>query len=141
MILITVVDDDNGLTFNHRRQSKDRMLRQHILQMVEGKTLWMDSYSVRQFEELPQDGAKVDDDYFAKAAPGDFCFMERMPDSFCEGRIEQLILFRWNCRYPGDSHFEIVPKPPTWVLVLTEEFAGSSHEKITKEVWNHAKEN
>lgn len=93
MILITVVDDDNGLTFNHRRQSKDRMLRQHILQMVEGKTLWMDSYSVRQFEELPQDGAKVDDDYFAKAAPGDFCFMERMPDSFVRVALSSLSCF------------------------------------------------
>ncbi len=33
MILIVCVDDNKGMMFNHRRQSQDRVLRRHILDM------------------------------------------------------------------------------------------------------------
>lgn len=41
MILIVCVDDHNGMMFNHRRQSQDRILRGDILELTEGKILWM----------------------------------------------------------------------------------------------------
>ena len=37
MILIVCVDDHNGMMFNHRRQSQDRILRGDILELTEGK--------------------------------------------------------------------------------------------------------
>ena len=43
MILIVCVDDHNGMMFNHRRQSQDRILRGDILELTEGKILWMDA--------------------------------------------------------------------------------------------------
>lgn len=51
MILIVCVDDHNGMMFNHRRQSQDRILRGDILELTEGKILWMDAYSKKQFVE------------------------------------------------------------------------------------------
>ena len=51
MILIVCVDDHNGMMFNHRRQSQDRILRGDILELAEGKILWMDAYSKKQFVE------------------------------------------------------------------------------------------
>lgn len=34
MILMTTIDDSGGLLFNHRRQSQDRILRQHMLDIA-----------------------------------------------------------------------------------------------------------
>ena len=48
MILIVCVDDHNGMMFNHRRQSQDRVLRADILELTDGKKLWMNAYSLRR---------------------------------------------------------------------------------------------
>ena len=46
---------------------------------------------------------------------------------------EELVLYRWNRSYPGDVTF---PWPLTgWTLAETAYFPGTSHEKITEEVY------
>ena len=40
MKVIVCVDDKGGVMFNHRRQSQDRVLRERILGMTAGQTLW-----------------------------------------------------------------------------------------------------
>ena len=37
MILIACVDDKFGMLFNRRRQSQDRMLRERVLRLTDGK--------------------------------------------------------------------------------------------------------
>ena len=54
MTLILCVDDRGGLSFNGRRQSQDRRVREDLLTMAAGGALWMDDYSRRQFTELRQ---------------------------------------------------------------------------------------
>ena len=41
MILIFAVDDNNGLAFNRRRQSQDRILREKILDVCKENRLWV----------------------------------------------------------------------------------------------------
>lgn len=77
MILMAAVDDNMGLMFNHRRQSRDRLLRQRILALAGDRTLWMDRYSAALFgAELDGHTVRVEEDFLAQAAPGDFCFLE-----------------------------------------------------------------
>ena len=46
---------------------------------------------------------------------------------------EEVVLYHWNRTYPSDRRF---PLPLAgWTLARREEFSGSSHEKITKEVY------
>ena len=52
MILIVCVDDHNGMMFNHRRQSQDRVLRADILELTGGKKLWMNAYSRKQLRRV-----------------------------------------------------------------------------------------
>ena len=52
MIIISCVDDDMGMMFNHRRQSQDRVLRERVLEATKGKKLWMNHYSAKQFSEI-----------------------------------------------------------------------------------------
>ena len=140
MILIAAADEGGGLTFHNRRQSQDRILRQHILTITEGKRLWMDAYSARQFAGMDAPQITVAEDFLSRAESGDYCFIERCPSPFPPVLISQVILFRWNRRYPSDAPFPIRLEPPGWVMACTEDFAGYSHRKITKGVWNYEEE-
>ena len=52
MIVIVCVDQRNGLAFNGRRQSRDRMVAADILKESAGRRLWMTPSSRRLF--LPE---------------------------------------------------------------------------------------
>ena len=51
MIMLLCADKKKGMAFHQRRQSMDRVVRADILSMVDGKPIWMTSYSARQFIE------------------------------------------------------------------------------------------
>lgn len=135
MVLIACVDDDFGMMFNNRRQSQDELLRSHILQLAAGKRLWMNHYSGKQFADIDADNINTDEAFLSEAAPGEYCFVENMSPSPYEKWVEQIILYKWNRRYPGDLLFDIPLESHGWKLVQTTDFAGSSHEKITEEVY------
>ena len=44
MQVIVCVDDGMGMLFNHRRQSRDRVLIQRILEITKGKQIFMNTY-------------------------------------------------------------------------------------------------
>ena len=66
MTLIVCVDDNMGMLFNHRRQSKDVVVRERILKQAEGKHLWMNHYSAKQFD--PEALINADESYMNEAA-------------------------------------------------------------------------
>lgn len=127
MILAVCVGDRLGLRFGGRRQSKDYAVRRRLLELSGGQ-LRMSEYSARQFEESVYSGA----DYLSGAKPGDWCFAEDREYLDHAGSIERIVLMRWNRHYPADEYFEF---PGKWALVRSEDFPGSSHEKITMEVY------
>ncbi len=137
MNVIVVIDDKGGMMFNKRRQSKDRGLRKNMLSEVEDAKLWMNAYSFGQFEEEMGTNVCVDEGFVDKAEVGEYCFVENLPLQEHEDRIEKLILYKWNQVYPSDLKLDIDLNSLNWQLVTTEEFEGSSHDKITKEVWKH----
>ena len=66
-----------------------------------------------------------------KAGPGEYCFVEDKDVVLYESRIEEVILCHWNRDYPADMYFKM--DLGSWKLAETQEYAGSSHEKITEE--------
>ena len=50
-------------------------------------------------------------------------------------KINSVIVYKWNRQYPSDMKLDIEPSEGR-VLVSSVEFAGYSHEKITKEVYS-----
>lgn len=135
MILMVAVDDRSGMLFNKRRQSQDSALRERILAMTAHSRLWVNRYTERQFaQDAPAAGQlHADDDFMNRAAPGEYCFVENIHTAPYEACVEKIILFKWNRRYPGDFFFDIDLTNGVWHLASTEEFPGSSHEKITME--------
>ena len=110
MTLILCVDDRGGLSFNGRRQSQDRRVREDLLTMAAGGALWMDDYSRRQFTE-----PELQD-----------------PEAALE-RADRLVLYRWGRHYPADRRLDL--PPAGWRLEGQTEFPGRSHDMITKEIY------
>ena len=129
MHLIVCVDDRDGLSFCGRRLSRDSRLNAHMLQLTEGRNLWMSPDSAKLF---PAGSVLADNDFLKKAGAGDYCFAETapLPDS-CED-LESVTVYHWNRAYPATAYF---PRKllENMHLEWSEEFSGSSHEKITVE--------
>lgn len=132
MRLIACVDDRMGMLFHNRRQSQDRIVRERILSKIDGKTLWMNDYSKKQFGDVPW--IRSDKAFLQKAANGEYCFVETDDVLPYQKQIERIILYRWNRQYPSDTKFPI-DLTKGWKLQTIEEFAGYSHEKITEETY------
>ena len=69
-----------------------------------------------------------------KAEEEDFCFVEGENLAGYEGKITEIVLYKWNRDYPADVFFEV--DLSKWRLEERKDFSGYSHEKITKEIYN-----
>ena len=132
MKVIVCVDDEMGMLFNHRRQSRDQVLNQYLLQLCGDSPLLMNAYSAPLFADAPN--VKIREDFLEAAGEEDFCFVENQLLRPYEEKINTLVVCHWNRRYPGDSRLDL--DLSAWTLHDAREFSGSSHEKITVEVYN-----
>lgn len=135
MHIIVCLDEKGGMLFNHRRQSKDLVVRESILALSRGKKLWMNHYSAAQFDGAERLELNVDDDFLQKAQAGEYCFVEDAALLPYEDQMESIVVYQWNRAYPADMRFDIPMAAHGWKCTKTEDFAGNSHERITMEVY------
>ncbi|MBO5179493.1 MAG: ribonuclease Z [Clostridia bacterium] len=137
MKLIVCVDENNGMLFNNRRQSRDRKLIQHIVNLVKNKRLWINSYSENLFkfktkyilfEDIPNEIEKEE-----------YCFVENISPKLFEEKTNELIIYNWNRIYQADMYFDICLD--NWILKSENEFEGFSHEKITQQIYTRGTTN
>ena len=119
MVLIACVDDNFGRMFNKRRQSKDRLVINRIVEIIKDNPISMSDYSKELF-----DGESV----ILNEENPKYYFLENEPlNDF--SKVEKIILFFWNRSYPSDVKFKL---PENFKEVSKSEFQGNSHEKITE---------
>lgn len=134
MNAIICIDDNNGMLFNKRRQSRDSRVLQNITTLT--SSIWISPFSERMFDEAQKElsfDLHIDVDFLKKAGAGEYCFVENQALLPFENKLEQVILYKWNRNYPSD--FKLDLNLCEWECVQTEEFAGTSHEKITREIY------
>ena len=51
MNVILCLDDNNGMLFNNRRQSRDEKVIEKILEITKNKRLWVNKYSYSLFSD------------------------------------------------------------------------------------------
>ena len=129
MKLIFCVDDKGGMMFFGKRQSKDNVLREWIINYAQGSKLWMSPYSAKQFDGNPN--ILVDNDYMSKAKENDVCFIE--DGDYSAANASEIVLCKWNRHYPSDKVFNIDLKSLGFKKIDSEDIKGSSHDKITIE--------
>ena len=127
MTLYICLDDRNGLQFNKRRQSRDSAVLEDIRSQCSGKLL-IDPFSEKLIQEAGIPYALAPE----KAA--DF-FAENVPSEEILEQTGKLVIYRWNRHYPADIRWEPDLAAMGFVLKETAEFPGTSHEKITREVY------
>jgi len=128
MTLIVCVDDKMGMAFNNRRQSRDRTVCEDIVKITNGNPIYMQDRSVSLFENLNANTVTVQNPN--EAISGIYFSEFENVDNF---KVDRLILYRWNRHYPADLYFDL--PLDTFTLIDSTEFAGNSHEKITREVY------
>ena len=126
-------DERGGMIFNKRRVSRDRILIKNLMDGFDGK-IYINEYSRLLFEDYG-DRAVVCESALDEAPSGAVCFIEFPPVTPYLSDISRFVIYNWNRRYPFDACLDVSPKDVGFKLVSASEFVGSSHEKITKEVF------
>lgn len=141
MVIVACADDLYGIMFNHRRQSKDSAVTEDICRMLESEEdnvyMWIRQYSSSLFVDKEELGKRiiVDDAFSEKCNKADFCFIEGEISAELLGSARKVILYRWNRVYPSDCKIDSAVLEEAFIKTEITEFAGSSHELITKEIY------
>lgn len=134
MIIIVCLDDNDGMRFNNRRQSRDLYLYQRIAAFSKESVLWINSGSALLFKDLDAN-IRVDPQFLELAGSGEYCFVEDRDITEFLPDAEKVIIFRWNRAYPSDMKFPMYLLKENWHKEYVETFPGKSHEQITQEVY------
>lgn len=144
MRLVYILDQKNGLLFNKRRQSKDSILIDNIIQKVnevENATLWLSDYSRELFVDSGLELKDINELSLAEASDKDFIFIEDVSVDIQDvlentESSHYLYLYKWNKVYPADKRLDVTEDYFNhFEVLLTETFEGNSHEEIYLEEW------
>lgn len=132
-ILAVVLDDANGMMYNNRRQSRDRLLIQDLADSFTSEIL-IAPYSEQLFKDFAH-RIKVSDSPLADCPDGGVCFIEDprlIPSIDC---VDTIVIYRWLKLYPNDLSLPFSIEDSGFTLAQEYEFVGSSHDKIWKGIY------
>ena len=129
MKVIVCLDQNGGMLFNRRRQSRDARVFEDISTYAERLSASPFSEKLLSSYGVPH---SVDENFPENAKDG-YAFVEDIPLLPYEESITEVIVYRWDKIYPADTVFDL---PLTkYRLISTEEFSGNSHQTIQKETY------
>lgn len=131
MTLIFCVDDNFGLMFNKRRQSRDSAVLEDIKNCFAGEKICISQYSEKLFNEAEVDYTVCDN--FVNC--NGICFVEDKYNSDLLSMATEVILYHWGKSYPADVNFDITLLGTDFALLEQSVFKGTSHNEIKKEVY------
>ena len=93
MRVIVCLDDKGGMTFNNRRQSRDRVLIADVVKMADGSKIFISQYSAMLFEE--SGASLVCDEHFLDLADSNgYCFVEDRALAPYADRIKEITVYK-----------------------------------------------
>ena len=126
------LDGEDGMMFNNRRQSRDRVMIAELVNSTDSK-IHIHPYSAKLFAQY--ESIAISDSPLDTAGDGEVVFIEQLPIKEHLDAISRIIIYRWNRLYPADLYFDIDLEASGFKLICKTEFEGSSHEKITKGIY------
>lgn len=124
MKLITIVDNNNGLSFLNKRLSRDKILYKYIDNLFTKFTVQENKLSNKQGPTFKNSTNEQTDILFVETGVNDI---------FNKYQVDELYLFNWNRDYPSTEKLDI--NLSDFKIKYIDEFKGSSHEKITLTVY------
>lgn len=133
MTVIICVDKNNGMSFGGKRQTKDRKLREFLLDIAEreGLQIAMTPYSYEQFKEDERDALITVKENFS--FDEDYVFLEHnIPVPW--NKVDKLFLCCWNREYPTDEYFSL-PIGVECEFMYSDCIIQASHEELIVETY------
>ena len=129
MHLVVCIDKEGGMMYNHRRQSRDRIMMEDLAAHLCGRKIVVSPYSEELFLDKGINYSVGDP---TLAGEDEYAFIEDVafPDP---ENVSELILYNWCTLYPSDRKFDM--DISALKRISKQTFAGYSHGKITKEVF------
>lgn len=131
MKAIVCTDLDFGILFNHRRVSQDIKQREDLFQLIQNQPLVMDAATAKLYGDHPQ--IKIVDDLRVSVNDDQFCVFENDMINQYQEKIDTLIHYNWNRKYPSDCKLKL--DLSKYIIKEQVEFGGKSHEKITRTIY------
>jgi hypothetical protein len=132
MTVFVCIDDRGGMLFNKRRQSRDSRVIEDVIRTADDGVLYISDFSEILFEESNASVISVPEP-LESAGDGSFVFIENKHLGDYLDRIDRLIVYKWNRKYPSDFSLDVDPVAAGFKKKSTREFKGTSHDKITRE--------
>ena len=130
MEIIICLDDNNGMLFNNRRQSRDSKVLLDIKNSLNGNlTIFPFSEKLVSSAEIPYEIMS------GSASENTVLFVEDRGIEEFLPVTNKITVYRWNRVYPADMSLDIVLSAEGFRITQSVDFEGTSHEKITKEVY------
>jgi hypothetical protein len=133
MIIAVCTDDNNGMLFNNRRQSRDMLLIEDLIKYANANKILINEFSKSLFSDY-ENNILISDTFLSDANENDICFVENVDLNEYKDKINTLIIYKWNRVYPSDFCFNL--DLSNYKLIETKDFKGNSHEKITREIYS-----
>lgn len=134
MTVFLCTDERGGMIFMNRRVSSDKILTKDIEKSVGDGVLYISDFSEFLFENSDISVMSVPNP-LDLAGENDFVFVENFSLKESVERIDKLIIYNWNRKYPFDFSLDINPLKEGFTLSKKYDFKGKSHDKITKEIY------
>lgn len=149
MHVIYAIDKNNGMMFNYRRQSQDRVAIKDIVSLVNKLkgTLWLSDYSAKLFENEDVKTSNIEQLDLKKIEQNDVIFVENIPinikNILNDNDVTECYFhfYRWDKVYPNDvtldqsMSFDLIEFSNNCKLVEKYELTGYSHDVIDVEIW------
>lgn len=132
MKIVICLDENGGMLFNNRRQSRDIEVLKDIVADLNDEKLYISPFSASLFENF-SDSVVIDGAFLENAENDDICFVENCRLSQISDKITSLTVYNWNRKYPTDFFCDI--DFSFFSLASESEFKGNSHSKITKRIF------
>lgn len=138
MTVIFLLDDNKGMLFNHRRLSRDAKIFEDIKTYLSGDLLVNEfseklvasfglNYKIFSEFPLPENPESKNN--------AEFYLIENISVKKHLDKINRIIIYWWNRKYPSDFKLDFGLSEHGFCSVSAYSFAGKSHEKITREIF------
>ena len=146
--IIACVDPRMGLSFNQKRQSRDKNVIHDILTVTEHNNIIINPYSV-EYVLTNRNDTSDNHRWIITKNPletlenpdfihSDYVFVEinTLPEiAALLNKADRVILYVWNETYMYTEQFPDIRKQTQWTKISSHSFPGSSHDEITCEIY------
>lgn len=129
MKVIVCLENNNGITFNNRRLTKDKKIIEDIVSLVGDKEIICSSYSAELFLNYKVNLNIDDNSYLPNGT--NYYFLENIYPKY--NNFSQLIVYKWNRDYPYDRTFSFDYNK--YKIKSIKDLNGFSHKKITRIIY------